>query len=119
MSVDWSVTDRTGLPGPTRTCVGCRQRDSRSALLRVVVGAGPGGVPALQPDPARRAQGRGASLHPTLDCFEQAIRRRAFGRALRVSVPLDPAPVLAHLQSRPQQPSEERTESGFIAMSTR
>ncbi|WP_083454842.1 YlxR family protein [Nostocoides japonicum] len=100
-------TDRTGLRPPIRTCVGCRRTDSRSALLRVVAATAPDGSPVVVPDPARRAGGRGAWLHPRLECFEQAIRRRAFGRALRSSVPLDPAPVLAHLEEREQRPSEQ------------
>jgi len=33
--------------------------------------------------------GRGAWVHPTPDCIESALRRRAFGRALRVSSDLD------------------------------
>jgi predicted RNA-binding protein YlxR (DUF448 family) len=33
--------------------------------------------------------GRGAWLHPTLECFRLAQRRRAFGRALRVQGELD------------------------------
>jgi len=33
--------------------------------------------------------GRGAWVHPTPDCIESALRRRAFGRALRVSGDLD------------------------------
>jgi predicted RNA-binding protein YlxR (DUF448 family) len=33
--------------------------------------------------------GRGAWLHPTLECFRLAERRRAFGRALRVGGSLD------------------------------
>jgi predicted RNA-binding protein YlxR (DUF448 family) len=33
--------------------------------------------------------GRGAWLHPTRECMEAALRRRAFARALRVSEPLD------------------------------
>ena len=47
-------------------------------LLRVVAGDG-----ALVPDPAGRAPGRGAHLHPTLECLELALRRRAFTRALK------------------------------------
>jgi len=35
------------------------------------------------------APGRGAWVHHTDGCVEAAIRRRAFGRALRVSGPLD------------------------------
>jgi predicted RNA-binding protein YlxR (DUF448 family) len=33
--------------------------------------------------------GRGAWLHPTQECMEAALRRRAFGRALRVSTAVD------------------------------
>jgi len=33
--------------------------------------------------------GRGAWLHPTPECMEAALRRRAFVRALRVSGDLD------------------------------
>ncbi|KGJ76898.1 hypothetical protein GY21_08955 [Cryobacterium roopkundense] len=33
--------------------------------------------------------GRGAWLHPTVSCFQDAQRRRAFGRALRVTSQLD------------------------------
>lgn len=38
---------------------------------------------AVVPDPGGTAPGRGAHLHPTLECFELAERRRAFARALR------------------------------------
>jgi len=32
--------------------------------------------------------GRGAWVHPTQECVDAALRRRAFARALRVSAPL-------------------------------
>jgi uncharacterized protein len=56
-------------------------------LLRFVAvedGIGPHQV-RLVPDPARRAPGRGAHLHPDPACLALAQRRRAFGRALRIS----------------------------------
>ena len=121
-------TDRTGLrprttrtaPGhgasrPTRTCVGCRGTDSWSALLRVVAERDERGQYLLVPDPRRRRPGRGAWLHPTSDCFEKALRRRAFGRALRISAAPDPAAVTAYLEARQQKPSDKGTESGFDA----
>ncbi|MEJ1921437.1 YlxR family protein [Microbacterium sp. KHB019] len=64
---------------PVRTCVGCRMRASRSALLRVV--ASPD---ALIFDDRAVMPGRGAWVHPTRECLENAVRRRAFARALRV-----------------------------------
>ncbi|MEI2777697.1 MAG: YlxR family protein [Tetrasphaera sp.] len=93
--------DRTGLRGdqPIRTCIGCRAPDSRSVLLRVVAGTGPEGIIPLLPDVRRRLPGRGAWLHPARDCLDTAIRRRAFGRALRVDGPVDPALVVGHIEA--------------------
>jgi predicted RNA-binding protein YlxR (DUF448 family) len=67
-----------------RTCVGCRARAPRSALLRVVQRDG-----SLVADEKAVLTGRGAWVHDTDECVETAIRRRAFGRALRVSGTLD------------------------------
>ena len=72
-------------PGlPVRTCVGCRDRGSKSELLRVV-----GRGSDVLPDPQARLPGRGAYLHPSRTCFEQAQRRKAFARALRLAGPAD------------------------------
>jgi uncharacterized protein len=70
------------LPGPVRTCVGCRQRDTKRELLRVTIGEDANG-PAVVPDPDGTAPGRGAHLHPRVPCLELAERRRAFARSLR------------------------------------
>ncbi|GGH46633.1 hypothetical protein GCM10010921_22860 [Microbacterium album] len=69
---------------PVRTCVGCRTRAPRSALIRVVAQD-----LRLVVDERGSLPGRGAWLHPDRECAENALRRRAFGRALRVSGPLD------------------------------
>ena len=82
---------------PVRTCVGCRQRAAKADLVRVVVddrGAGR----EVVPDPRGRAPGRGAHLHPSLDCLEAALRRRAFTRALRVEPGLSSALVAEHVR---------------------
>ena len=70
------------IQGSVRTCVGCRQRAAKSELLRVVASDRGSGREVL-PDPAGRAPGRGAHLHPTPECLELALRRRAFPRALK------------------------------------
>ncbi|MBO3087529.1 YlxR family protein [Cellulomonas dongxiuzhuiae] len=75
-------------PGPVRTCVGCRATGLRSALLRVVLSDVGAGETALVVDERRRMPGRGAWLHPDQRCLELAVRRRAFGRALRHTGPL-------------------------------
>ena len=40
-------------------------------------------------DPSARLPGRGAWVHPSESCIELAVRRKAFGRALKVSGALD------------------------------
>lgn len=69
---------------PVRTCIGCRARAPRSSLLRVVLRES-----RVVTDVSAVLPGRGAWLHPTLECFRLAERRRAFGRALRASGELD------------------------------
>ncbi|MGA8258128.1 MAG: YlxR family protein [Nocardioides sp.] len=90
--------------GPVRTCVGCRGRAAKRELLRVTAGSDAQGRPAVVPDPLGTATGRGAHVHPTTECYELAVRRRAFGRALRAEPGLSAAPVGEYLASRaPQQ----------------
>lgn len=97
-------TDRTGLrrrPSthvPIRTCVGCRRTDSRSALLRVTAQQGDSGPVLIVPDVRGRLGGRGAWLHPEPDCVEQAVRRRAFARALRIRAAIEIEPLTAYLE---------------------
>ena len=87
---------------PVRTCVGCRARVAKSELLRVTVGSDESGEPAVIPDPSATVAGRGAHLHPVAECFELAVRRRAFTRALRWQGPatLSAVPVQNYLASR-------------------
>ena len=92
------------IEGPVRTCVGCRVRDAKPALLRVVVVDG-----ALAVDLFGRLPGRGASVHPDPACVELADRRRAFARALRVPGPLDISPVKQAVQSPTREQVEKRT----------
>ena len=65
---------------PIRTCVGCGQRDEQRVLVRLV--ATPEG---LRLDPARRAVGRGAYLHPEASCWANFVRRRGPVRSLRLA----------------------------------
>ncbi|GAA1476000.1 YlxR family protein [Nocardioides aestuarii] len=82
---------------PVRTCVGCRERTTKRELLRVVAGTDGEGHPAVVPDPSGTAPGRGAHLHPTTACYEFAVRRKAFARALRVPGGLSDEPLAQHL----------------------
>jgi hypothetical protein len=100
------------MAGPVRTCIGCRERTAKRELLRVTVGSDAHGQPVVVPDPGATAPGRGAHLHPTAECYQLAVRRKAFGRALRVPTGLPSAPVGDYLGSRDQhdQPSSTPTD---------
>ncbi|WP_181768745.1 YlxR family protein [Streptomyces albidus (ex Kaewkla and Franco 2022)] len=69
---------------PQRTCVGCRKRSDKLDLLRLVLSRG-----RCVPDLRGTLPGRGAYLHPTSACLENAVRRRAFNRAFRGPGPFD------------------------------
>nr|WP_203779846.1 YlxR family protein [Actinoplanes rishiriensis] len=84
--------------GPIRTCVGCRERAPTFELIRFVA-AGNGVDLRLQPDPSRRLPGRGAHLHPDPACFALAERRRAFGRALRLTGVADTGLLAEHIRT--------------------
>lgn len=68
-----------------RTCVGCRQRADQSSLIRVVVQNN-----QLVIDQLKKMPGRGASVHPTSNCINQALERRAFHRALPLGEQVEP-----------------------------
>ncbi|WCH94648.1 YlxR family protein [Streptomyces moderatus] len=78
---------------PERTCVGCRERAAKTDLLRIV---------AIKdecvPDPSGTLPGRGAYVHPALVCLDQAVRRRAFTRALRAPGALDTKALRRHVE---------------------
>lgn len=85
-----------------RTCIGCRVKATARSLLRVVIEDG-----VLIPDSERRLPGRGAHIHPDARCAETATARRAWARALRVTGPVDAAPVLAALTESPSTTGSE------------
>ncbi|WP_188827769.1 YlxR family protein [Nocardia camponoti] len=90
--VEWTA-DRPAQS--VRTCIGCRKREPSADLLRIVAQGN-----ALVADPRRRLPGRGAWLHPVSACLSSAERRRAFGRALRVSGHLDISALAQYLENR-------------------
>jgi predicted RNA-binding protein YlxR (DUF448 family) len=72
---------------PQRTCAGCRVRDAKRAMLRVV--RPPDGAVAV--DPKGSAPGRGAYVHRSAACIEAALARGGLARALRAGVSDDAA----------------------------
>lgn len=84
-----------------------------------------GGDVAVVPDPRHRLPGRGAWLHPSTTCLEQAVRRKAFTRALRLQAGPDVQPITTYLETLsqdshtvPQVPTSQKnrpTEGGSDA----
>jgi predicted RNA-binding protein YlxR (DUF448 family) len=68
-------------------------------------------------DPERRRPGRGANLHPDLSCLAKAERRKAFGRALRVTGVVDTGQLREYLDGATSADTDSRV--GTISMSTR
>ncbi|HEX7247095.1 MAG TPA: YlxR family protein [Actinomycetota bacterium] len=66
---------------PVRTCIGCRTRDAKASLVRVVSRAS-----ELEVDRDGSAPGRGAYVHPDPSCVQAAGRPGALARALRTGV---------------------------------
>jgi predicted RNA-binding protein YlxR (DUF448 family) len=93
--------------------VGCKRREVKSGLLRLVVEGD-----MIVPDIRGRLPGRGAYLHPDLECLERAEGRRAFPRVFRRPGPLDVsllAGYLGHDDGRRPQPgrrNDRQDESG-------
>ncbi|MBL0886493.1 YlxR family protein [Myceligenerans indicum] len=106
-------------------CVGCRGRDQRSALLRVVLDPA-AAQPRIVVDERACLPGRGAWIHPGAECLELAERRRAIPRALRADGSVDLAELQEHLgpggpgrhdraRKRSAAPTNRRQESGSEA----
>ena len=84
-----SAADRDVAQGePLRTCTGCRRRGARSVLLRLVA-VEVDGEPVVVLDHDRTMPGRGAWLHPDLECLELARRRSSVARSLHLAGPVD------------------------------
>lgn len=82
----------------------------------MTAGSDSDGRPAVVPDPTATAPGRGAHLHPTRECYDLAVRRKAFPRALRRPGELSGGPVAEYLRSwqmkRRPPPAAEMTRNG-------
>jgi uncharacterized protein len=68
---------------PVRSCVGCGRKAPQGELLRFVAKGGTLAVGEGEP-------GRGVYTCRRLSCFERALSRRAFNRALRQNVRVEP-----------------------------
>jgi predicted RNA-binding protein YlxR (DUF448 family) len=76
-------------------------------LLRVVAVSTGNGKYAVTVDTAGNLPGRGAWLHPNLQCVREAIRRRAFGRALRITGVPDTSAAVEHFSTLDASATEQ------------
>ncbi len=83
----------------------------------MTVGSDTHGHPVVVPDPRATAPGRGAHLHPTTECYDLAVRRKAFGRALRVPAGLDSAAVGSYIAHCNEHTDNAHREEGWSSSS--
>ncbi|MEO6505985.1 MAG: YlxR family protein [Terrimesophilobacter sp.] len=86
---------------PVRTCLGCRARADKCSLTRVVARAG-----EVVVDHSATLPGRGAWVHPTLECVEKALTRNALGRALKADRTVVVSAATAQQLRQAVQPTE-------------
>lgn len=95
---------------PQRTCIGCRQVESKRELLRIV--RTPEG--SVVADLTGKRNGRGTYVHKTRDCLEAVLS--APGRlqhALKMETPIPPAELAALRElSKTLPPRAENVPAG-------
>jgi predicted RNA-binding protein YlxR (DUF448 family) len=67
-----------------RTCVGCRQTGNRENLVRLVFSQG-----NLSFDLSKNFPGRGSWIHGQKSCFDLAVDRGSFNRAVKAKLTLE------------------------------
>jgi len=82
MAAQQSAPDST--KQPTRTCVGCRRRERKADLVRLVANGD-----QVIVDSRAQLPGRGAYVHPSRSCIEAGLGRRAIERGLRMRPLID------------------------------
>ncbi|MGH3723031.1 MAG: YlxR family protein [Mycobacterium sp.] len=92
-----SASARAHTGQPVRTCVGCRGRELAVDLVRVVAVLASDDREVVV-DVHCKLPGRGAWLHRSAQCYHLAVKRRAFGRALRITGNPDTTAVFEHVE---------------------
>jgi predicted RNA-binding protein YlxR (DUF448 family) len=80
---------------PLRTCIGCRQTQSKRSLIRLVRTA-----EGVAVDLTGKRAGRGAYVHAERSCWEAALKGGQLERALRTKVSAENRAALAQELSR-------------------
>lgn len=67
---------------PERTCIGCKEKKSQKELIRVVRNK----EGEIFIDETGRSNGRGAYICKSEECLTQAIKTKAFSKALKSEI---------------------------------
>ncbi|HMM68945.1 MAG TPA: YlxR family protein [Gudongella oleilytica] len=67
---------------PMRRCIACNQMKPKKELIRVVKN----NENQVSVDLTGKANGRGAYICPTLECFEEAYKSKRFARNLETEI---------------------------------
>ena len=67
---------------PLRKCIACNEMKPKKELVRVVKSK----ENIVSVDLTGKANGRGAYICPTIECFEEAFKNKKFQRALQTEV---------------------------------
>ena len=75
-----------------RTCIGCRQIEEKKSLTRIIKVNG-----ELIIDHKNRLGSRGANIHKSFACLNEAIKTKAFHKALKFSGALNTSQLLKEI----------------------
>jgi uncharacterized protein len=70
---------------PLRTCIACRSAEAKRGLVRLI--RTPEGRVEL--DATGKKNGRGAYVHETRGCWDEALKKDRLARALKVAVTVE------------------------------
>ncbi len=70
---------------PYRTCVGCQERKPKRELLRIIRTPDS----KIELDVTGKKSGRGAYLCYNMACFQEAIKKKRLGKALKTDLSLE------------------------------
>jgi len=67
---------------PIRTCIGCRKKDTKWKLLRIVRNK----LDQVVVDESRKSHGRGAYVCPDFQCLELALNPKKLNKVLKTNL---------------------------------
>ena len=95
---------------PERQCLGCRTKNAKRDLVRVV--RSPEGAVSL--DLTGKKSGRGAYICPRVECLRRVVKSRALERQLKVEIPGELVSALEQqMENLPSGVPEQRMEAGI------